>query len=261
MTAPSGPDSTSAYEQDAHGHGAYDPGAGILEHIDNSASRRLIATAVGVDSPAVRALTDWLTANDKVLEAILAACLSNPERLQAVRDTGLLDGGPHAAIDSIAQMTAEAIGTPFAAVTLVLEDRQIMAGSSAAEAAFAASGALDVSLSRFIVASGEPLIVNDATMHPLLADHPAVQAGVLRAFASIPLMDGRGHVVGTVSVWDSDRHHWTISQVQLLNDLTDVAAASIFGDAAFRPPVEPGPPVSRSPGKLKRFVGRRRPGV
>ena len=260
MTAPSGPDSTSAYEQDAHGQGAYDPGAGI-EHIDNSASRRLIATAVGVESPAVRALADWLTANGNVLEEILDANLFDPDRLQAVRDTGLLDGGPHAAIDSIAQMTAEAIGTPFASVTLVLEDRQIVAGCSSGEAAYPASGALDVSLSRFIVASGEPLIVNDATMHPLLADHPAVQAGVLRAFASIPLMDGRGHVVGTLSVWDSDRHHWTVSQVQLLNDLTDVAAASIFGDSAFAPPVEPGPPVSRTPGKLKRFVTRRRPGV
>lgn len=261
MTPPSGPDSTSAYEQDAYGQGAAEPGAGFLEHIDNSASRQLIATALGVASPAVRAVADWLTANGKVLEAILQASLSDPDRLQAVRDTGLLDGGPHAAIDSIAQMTAEAIGTPFAVVTLVLEDRQIVAGSCAVEAAYPTSGALDVSLSRFIVASGEPLIVNDATMHPLLADHPAVQAGVLRAFASIPLMDGRGRVVGTVSVWDSDRHRWTASQIQLLNDLTDVAAASIFGDSAFRPPVEPGPPVSRTSGKLKRFVARRRPGI
>ena len=255
------PDSTSAHEQDAFGQGPYDPGADHLEHIDNSASRRLIATAVGVASPAVRALADWLAANGEVLEAILDGSLSNPDRLEAVRGTGLLDGGPHAAIDSIAQMTAEAIGTPFASVSLVLNDRQVVVGCNVGEGAYPRSGTLDLSLSKYIVASAEPLIVNDAKLHPLLADHPAVRAGVLRAFAGIPLADGRGNVVGTLSVWDSDRHHWTIGQVQLLNDLTDVAAASIFGESAFRPPAGPVPPVSRSPGKLKRFVARRRPGV
>ena len=258
VTAPSGPDSTSAHEQDAFDSDPVEAGADHLVHLDNSASRRLIATAVGVGSPAVRALADWLAANGEVLEGILDASLSDPERLKAVTDTGLLDSGPYAAIDSIAQMTAEAIGTPFASVSLVLNDRQFVVGCNVGEGTYPRSGTLDLSLSKFIVVSGEPLIVNDASLHPLLADHPAVRGGALRAFAGIPLADGRGNVVGTVSVWDSDRHHWTIGQVQLLSDLTDVAAASIFGESAFRPPADPVPPVTRSTGKLKRFVSRRR---
>lgn len=255
VTAPSGPDS-AAYEQDAD-----DPDKDDLGHVDNLASRRLIATAVGVGSPEVRALADWLIANGKMLEAILNASLSNPDRLRAVRDTGLLDGAPHAAIENIAQMTAEAIGTPFASVTLVLDDRQIVVGCNKDEAEYPRSRSLDMSLSKFIVVSGEPLIVNDVTLHPLLADHPAVRAGVLRAFAGIPLVDGRGRVVGTVSVWDDDRHYWTIGQIQLLNDLTDVTSASIFGESAFIPPADSGPSASRAPGKIKRFVARWRPGV
>lgn len=130
VTAPSGPDS-AAYEQDAD-----DPDKDDLGHVDNLASRRLIATAVGVGSPEVRALADWLIANGKMLEAILNASLSNPDRLRAVRDTGLLDGAPHAAIENIAQMTAEAIGTPFASVTLVLDDRQIVVGCNKDEAEY-----------------------------------------------------------------------------------------------------------------------------
>lgn len=253
MTAPSGPDSPSAYES-AFGHGL-DPGA-YLDDVHHSASRRLIATAVGIGSPPVLALADWLTANGKVLEAILTASLSDPDRLQAVRDTGLLDGGPHPAIDSIAQMTAETFGTPFAAVSLVLADRHILVGCSVEEAAYPRSGPLDESFSTYIVASGEPLIVNDATMHPLLARHPAVEAGVLCAFAGIPLADAHGHVVGAVAIWDSKPHYWTVGQIQLLIDLTDVAAASIYGESAFRPPVAPVPPVSRGPDNVKRFVVR-----
>ena len=259
MIAPSGPDS-AASGQDADVPYADDSSPDNVVHIDNLASRRLIATAFGVGSPAVRALADWLIANDNMLEAILDASLSNPDRLKAVRDTGLLDGAPHPAIDNIAQMTAEAIGTPFASVSLVLNDRQIVIGCNKEETAYPRSRSLDVSLSKFIVVSGEPLIVNDATLHPLLADHPAVQAGVIRAFAGIPLVDGRGIVVGTVSVWDSDRHDWTIGQIQLLNDLADVTCASIFGESAFMPPADSGPPVRRTSGKLKRFVTRRRSG-
>ena len=250
MTAPSGPDPASEYGQHA----------GNVEHPDDAASRQLIATAVGLGSPAVQALADWLRSGT-TLDAILDASLSNPDRLAAVRDTGLLDGAQHAALDSIAQMTAEAIGTPFASITLVLNDRQIVVGCNVEESAYPRSRTLDMSLSKFIVGSGESLIVDNAALHPLLADHPAVRAGVLRAFAGIPLLDGRGNVVGTVSVWDSDRHHWTIGQVQLLNDLTDVACASIFGASAFMPSIDSGPRVSRTSGKLKRFVARRRPGT
>lgn len=243
MTAPSGPDPWS-YEQDN----------------TDRASGRLIATAVGFGSPEVRALADWLIANDDILEAILDSTLSNPDRLAAVHNTGLLDGAPHRAIDNIAEMIAEAIGTPFASVSLVLDDRQIVVGCNKDESVYPRLRTLDMSLSKFVVVSGEPLIVDDATRHPLLACQPAVQTGLLRAFAGIPLPDSSGRILGTVSVWDNDPHDWSTSQIQLLHDLTDVTCASIFGDSVFWPSAEDGPPVGRKPNKFRSLVGRLRPG-
>jgi hypothetical protein len=242
VTAPSGPDSCS-YEQD----------------IDRT-SGRLIATAVGFGSPEVRALADWLIANEDILEAILDSTLSNPDRLAAVRNTGLLDGAPHPAIDNIAEMIAEALGTPFASVSLVLDDRQIVVGCNKDESAYPRLRPLDMSVSKFVVVSGEPLIVDDASRHPLLARQRVVRDGLLRAFAGIPLADGSGTVLGTVSVWDKDPHDWSASQIQLLHDLTDVTCASIFGDSAFLPSVNSGAPVRRSSGKLRSLMGRLRPG-
>ena len=245
-TSAGGPEPEFGVEQNDR-----DLSAASLANIELLAARRLIATAVGVSSPAVNALVDWLTAHPNSLDTILSVSLSNPDRLKAVQDTGLLDGGPHAAIDHIAEMIAEAVRVSFASVSLVLSDRQIVVGCNLDETTYPRSRTLETSLSKFVVAGGEPLIVNDAHLHPLLGNLSAVQDEVIRAFAGIPLPDGRGNIVGTVSVWGSDRYQWTNGQIQILGDLTDVACASIFGDAAF------GPPVGKVSGKRNRGRGAR----
>jgi len=216
----------------------------------DSDGRRLIATAVGVETPTVRMLAEWLLGPDRaLLDRILEAGLSSPDRLEAVRNTGLLDDTTHPAMDRIAQLTAQALKAPFASVALVLSDRQILVGCNVEESQYPRSCALEMSVSKFAVVSGEPLIINDATLHPLLAGNPAVQAGAQRAFAGIPLMDGRGNAVGTLSAWDGGPHQWTNGQIQILNDLAAVASAHVFAASAGDPP------VSRASGKRKGVRG------
>lgn len=203
-------------------------GAQTRNHIDSSTARRLIATAVGVDSPAVRALVERLLGDDGALETILHDALSDPDRLDAVRGTGLLDSAPRSAIDRIAQLTAEAHGTPYAAVSLVDHDRQVLVGFNIRDESVERSRPLEMSVCKFAVVSGEPLIVGDAALHPLLADHPMVRSGEVRAYAGILLVDGHGHAIGTLCSWDHDRRHWTSGQIQILSDLAAVASACVF---------------------------------
>jgi len=200
-------------------------------------AQRWIAKAVEVDSFNVRWLLDQVSSDDGAVDSILDSVLSDPNRLEAVRSTGLLDGAPHAAIDRVAQLTAEALGTPFASVALVVHDHQVLVGCNVGEAAFSRTRPLEMSLSKYAVVSRQPLIVDDAGLHPLLADHPAVQTGVLRAYAGIPLIDDRGHAVGTLSTWDHHRHQWTSGQIQILRDLTEVARVHLFAAGAAAPPV------------------------
>ena len=231
-TSRGGADSGRASEQDVDNGGPE-----TRQHTDRDVAQRWIATAVGVDSLTVRWLLDQLAGDDGALDSILDSVLSDPDRLEAVRGTRLLDNAPHAAIDRIAQLTAEALGTPFASVALVAHDRQILVGCNVGETAFSRHRPLEMSLSKFAVVSGEPLIVDDAALHPLLADHPAVRTGVLRAYAGVPLIDDRGNAVGTLSTWDHHPHQWTSGQIQILNDLTEVACAHLFTAGASRPPV------------------------
>ena len=46
---------------------------------------------------------------------------------------------------------------------------------------------LEMSICKFTVASGEPLVVDDTRAHPLLADHPVVRNGAVLAYAGIPV--------------------------------------------------------------------------
>ncbi len=80
------------------------------------------------------------------------------------------------------------------------------------------------------MASGEPLIVDDTSVHPLLADSPVVHDGSVRSYAGIPLTDRHGQVVGTLCAWDGQPRHWTGSQIQILEDLSTVIQAKIFAE-------------------------------
>ena len=124
----------------------------------------------------VGAVVDQLSAeDDQRVATLIDVVLSDPDRLQALHDSGLMDGLPNIALDQIARMTTDALGTSLASVTLVGQDRQFLAGCNVPETGFPRSRPLTLSFSKFVVASGRTLIVHDATRHRLFAQHPAVQ--------------------------------------------------------------------------------------
>jgi GAF domain-containing protein len=76
--------------------------------------------------------------------------------------------------------------------------------------------------------SGSPLIIDDIADHPVLRDHSAAQSGVVGAYIGIPIIDDAGHPVGTLCAWDSQPHHWSSGEVQIMTDLADVVQNVIF---------------------------------
>lgn len=212
-------DSTSDYDAGPH-RGDSEGRAGA------EARRRLIATALNADDAEAHTLVERL--HDGELDAILHSVLSDPDRLEVLRRTGVLDASAHPELDRFARMAASALGTRFAAVAVVTGDRQFWVGLNGADQDDR-SVPLELSLAKFMVASREPLIVDNAALHPLLARHAAVRAGVTSAYAGIPLIGESGHVIGAMTTWDERPRHWTSGQIQVLRDLADLAASKIFG--------------------------------
>lgn len=197
-------------------------------NLDRETARRLIAGTVSAN-PAVRELMSRVATDHGGVARLLKIVLSDADRMTALHNTGLLDDAPRRALDQFAELTAEAVGIRYAALWIVADDRQVCLGSNHPNAHVEESYPLHESIGKYAVASGQPLIIDDITKHPLLADHIHALSGQIRAYAAFPLHDVGGNAVGTLSVWDTRPQPWTNGQVQILEDLSAAAHTKILG--------------------------------
>lgn len=211
------------------------PGTPAGTLVNRDVIRRLLATAASNDDPTLRSLIEELVGENRTVESLVDGALADPNRLAVVEATGLLNSPGNAALDRLVALTAEAIGTPSAAVTVISHEKQVLAGCTDVSVGVTRTAPLEDSICKFAVASGQPLIVDDTTTHPLLADHPKVVDGTVRAYAGILLADADGYAIGTLCTWDVRPRRWTSGQVQILNDLAEVARAKVFAQQQEQP--------------------------
>lgn len=168
------------------------------------------------------------------LPADTGSVIADPERLQALYETGLLDERRGPVLDRIVEMTVAALAVPTAVVSLVDRDSVYLPSAIGMPGVLAAARqvSLERSISRPIVATGEPVIVEDARSHPALRDHPMVLDGFVVGFAAMPITNSGGHTIGTLAVWDSTPRRWTDGHIQILEDFTAIICDRILGRGA-----------------------------
>jgi len=154
----------------------------------------------------------------------VATVARDPDRLAALRATGLLDSEPEPGFDRHARLAAQMLSAPIALVSLVDEDRQFFKSGLGVEER---ETPLSHSFCQHAVARREPLVVDDAREHPILKDNPAVQEMGAIAYAGVPLIDPDGHALGTLCVLDSRPRQWSSHQVELLTDLAESVMSEI----------------------------------
>jgi GAF domain-containing protein len=157
--------------------------------------------------------------------------ITDPDRLQALYATGLLDSSPEEAYDRITRAAAAALDAPSAAMSLIDTDRQFFK-SSVGMADGVRETPLDRSVCQYAVANGAPLLLEDARTDPVFRNHPAVRDGTVVAYLGIPLIDKEGHAVGTLCVFDDKPRLWGTGHVQILSDLARLAAERMFSPGA-----------------------------
>jgi diguanylate cyclase (GGDEF)-like protein/PAS domain S-box-containing protein len=132
-----------------------------------------------------------------------------PARLAALRSLELLDSPADPAYQALAELAADLLGTPTAAVSLVDADRQwTKAGVGLRHGD---EDPRDISFCAHVVGNDEdPWVVTDAAADPRFADNPLVTGGRVGFYAGAPVRTADGHRIGTLCVIDP--HPRTLSE-------------------------------------------------
>src|SRR5689334_4412312 len=141
----------------------------------------------------------------------------------------LLDSPPEEAFDRLTRLASRLLGAPIALVTLVADDRAFFKSAIglAEPLATRRTTPLSHSFCRHVVATGAPLVVEDARRHPLVRGNPAVRELRWIAYAGVPLVVNGGPAVGALCVIDHLPRIWSPRDLTLLADLAASVAAEL----------------------------------
>jgi CheY-like chemotaxis protein len=144
--------------------------------------------------------------------------LVDVERLLAVSDY-LTRPAQAAALDDFAAELTRLTGAPIAAITLVLNDSVVVAGSSGLPNWVQEAGGVPAEWSpdTIVVAEDVPVLISDSATSAEYAGTPLFSISGIRSYASVPLNSHEGHVVGTLCVMDDKPGTCTEGTVQTLH--------------------------------------------
>lgn len=161
-----------------------------------------------------------------------AAKLLDPARLDALQAIGLLDRPPEPSLDRLTRLASRMLHAPVALVSLVESHRQFFASSIGLNEPWVSmrETPLTHSFCQHVVASGAPLIIDDAPGHPLVCENLAIPDLGVVAYLGVPLRTRDGHVLGSFCVADGVSRGWTSDDLTALTDL----AQSVMSELELR---------------------------
>lgn len=125
--------------------------------------------------------------------------LAEPGRIRTIAEYQICDPGLRERLDARCRRTADLLGTPTAAVTVVLDSALVLIGSYGLTGLLAAVGGSPVewAFCGYALLGGEATyVVPDAGAHPVHATSPLVLRDGVRAYAGVPVCGHDGQVLG-----------------------------------------------------------------
>ena len=157
------------------------------------------------------------------------ALLVDPERLAALRESGLLDSGPEEAFDRLTRLARRVLNVPVALVSLVDADRQFFKSATGLAEPWVSERQTPLSHSfcQYVVVDEAPLIVPDARQDQVLCSNGAISDLGVVAYAGIPLRTVEGYVLGSFCAIDSRPREWSDDDVAVLTEIAAIAQDEI----------------------------------
>ncbi|HTU71731.1 MAG TPA: ATP-binding protein [Candidatus Baltobacteraceae bacterium] len=141
------------------------------------------------------------------------------ERLEALDSYQLLDAREAAAYEPFIKLAQQVSGAPIAAISLVDEHRQWFKSYRGIDVR---ETPREVAFCSYVVASGEPAVVTDASADPRFRENPLVKGEPhVRFYAGVPLTTPSGYTIGTLCVMDHAARTITQAKLNTLRLLAD----------------------------------------
>ena len=166
----------------------------------------------------------------------LSTFLRDPHRLEALQAVALLDTPTEASFDRLTRLATRLLDVPVALVTLVGADRQFFKSCIGLPEPWHSMRETPLTHSfcqhnRYV---GEPLIIEDARVHPLVESNLAIRDLNVIAYLGIPLVTEDGYILGSFCVIDSRPRPWKQEEIETVEDL----AASVMTQIYLRAEIE-----------------------
>ncbi|MDR6755230.1 diguanylate cyclase (GGDEF)-like protein [Mycoplana sp. BE70] len=143
------------------------------------------------------------------------------DRLAALEDLDLLDTPKDEGLERVVRLLKEIFAIEIGIVSLIDAHRQWY---KACSGLVADEVPREDTFCRHIVASEEPVVVQDATKDPRFSQHPAVTGDQhIRFYAGVPLKTKQGHTIGTVCAIDRRPRSFAGRELVILEELAGVA--------------------------------------
>ena len=160
---------------------------------------------------------------------MLEARLASPERMDALRSTGLLDSEPEAQFDRITRLICQLLGVDVSLISLVDDERQFFKSSCGlpADTPMARGTPLSHSFCQYVVVSEDALAVENAHEYSLLASNLAVRDLNVVAYLGVPIRSGSGQVLGSLCAIHSSPRQWSEDDQKALEDFARIVEDGI----------------------------------
>ena len=154
--------------------------------------------------------------------------MRDPERLAALRRSGLLDSDTEEAFDRMTRLAMRLLRVPAAFISLVDADRDFyMSASGFGEPLASARQLTGRTFCHYAIGSDRPLVIDDAREDPVYRAVPTVESLGVAAYMGVPLPGPEGHVLGSFCAIDHAPRRWTADEVEVLSELAASARREI----------------------------------
>lgn len=152
----------------------------------------------------------------------------DPRRLEALRDSGLLDSQVEEEFDRLTRLAARLLGVPATFFSLVDEDRDFYKSCVGFDEPLSTQRELrGLTFCHYSLVSEGALVIPDTRAHPVYRNVPTVASLGVSAYLGVPIRAPGGEVLGSFCAIDSTPHDWDALAVETMKELAKSAEREV----------------------------------